>query len=136
MQPSSAPQSNGCAPSTLLLQRRLCGRDCGKWRTVCRLSAEQRGRAEQLARLAFGIDPATEWRIVSDAPDAIIAAADGRAYVPLAEHERVRRKMVRFRAALHQIVAALDTLSDAEQHDVIADPPDWAQPTEPAPLGD
>ena len=69
MKPSSAPPSPSCAPTTLLLQRRLCGRDCGKWRTVVRLGPThvEVSAAQMLAQDAMDLDPQTEWRIVEDA---------------------------------------------------------------------
>lgn len=48
-------------------------------------------------------------------------------WVPRAEHEACRQKMLRFRACFHEIIDALDKLSDAEQQDIL-------RHTEPAPL--
>lgn len=54
---------------------------------------------------------------------------DPRAWVPLADYELCRRKMLRFRNALNAIVAVFDTLTDDEQRDVLHEPA-------PAPLDD
>ena len=69
MTPSSAPPSPSCEPTTLLLQRRLLGRDCAKWRTVVRIGPTHVEviAAQMLAQDAMDLDPQTDWRVVEDA---------------------------------------------------------------------
>lgn len=73
MSAHNAPQSVSCAVSLLLLQRRMCGRDCSKWATMLRLepTTVQVEAAKALAQAAMEVDPATEWRIVGDSPEAV-----------------------------------------------------------------
>lgn len=115
MKSSSGIPWSACASSTLLLQRRLLGRDCGKWRTMVRLSAQQLGQAQALTAAAFGIDPATEWRIVADEKESSIIVCvgeDGRAYVPLVEHEAMRRKKALMTQCLMKIAQAMNHMAD------------------------
>jgi hypothetical protein len=68
---SSAPPSRPCVGTwqTLLLQRRRCDGDCGKWRTVLRLSEPGSANlAAQLVALARRIDPMVVWRVAPDEP--------------------------------------------------------------------
>lgn len=67
MPASSAPPLPSCAPSTLLLQRRLSRGDSRKWRTLLRFTPAQMPLAEQLVRLAIQIDPLIQWRLTTAA---------------------------------------------------------------------
>lgn len=61
----------------------------------------------------------------------VIVGEDGRAYVTMVEHERVRRKKEIFQHCLVDIAHRLNQMADeieAEQ------PQEWDQPTAPAPL--
>lgn len=61
----------------------------------------------------------------------VIVGEDGRAYVTMGEHERVRRKKEIFQHCLVDIVHRMNKMADeieAEQ------PQEWHQPTAPAPL--
>ena len=63
----------------------------------------------------------------------ISVGTDGRAYVLLEEHERVREKMLDFQSALVDIVRRLDQLADKREN---KQPQPWTEPTAPAPLDD
>ena len=50
----------------LLLQRKLLGRDCAKWRTVLPFSHDQIPQANALAMQAIALCPGITFRIVED----------------------------------------------------------------------
>ena len=63
----------------------------------------------------------------------VCVGEDGRAYVTMVEHERVRRKKEIFQRCLVDIAHRLNTMADEIERE---QPQPWTEPTAPAPLGD
>jgi len=59
------PPLSASSPTTLLLQRRRSGSDCGKWRTVLHCTPRQLDGVTSWVAAARVIDSAVDWRLTT-----------------------------------------------------------------------
>ncbi len=88
--------------------------------------------AQMLAQDAMDLDPETEWRIVDDSPIVGVMYGDKSAWVPLADHERTRRKKALMTECLMAVAKAMNKLADELEREDSS----LTDETRPAPLGD